>query len=245
MRVSPAAANRALTAASLALLAGCPSHAEPAPPARARVRVRAFTEATPVEHLVAVPPFAFAATTSGIDRWDLRSGQALHLGAQEGLAGERVQAIDVDRAHAQLWIATELGLSRYDLATSAFGPVPPPPEELGIDSFEGATLAAGDDGAWLGLAGGLFHISQDGAWTATGVTAPVADLVVDGAGTLWVGTAVGLFVERSGTWRPLGPERGCDLASVRFVALGPDGRAVAVGENDAGRQRIAIAEGDA
>jgi hypothetical protein len=244
MRVSTAAANRALSIAAMALVAGCPSHTEPAPPTRARVRVRSFTEATPVEHLVAVPPFAFAATSSGIDRWDLRSGQALHLGAEEGLAGERVQALDVDRAHAQLWIATELGLSRYDLTSSAFGAVPPPPEELGIDSFEGATLAAGDDGAWLGLTRGLYHVSQDGAWSATSVTAAVSDLVVDGAGTLWVGTAVGLFVERAGAWRPLGPERGCDLAAVRFVALGPDGRAIAVGENAGGRQRIAIAEGD-
>lgn len=248
MRVSTAAANRALRSAALfalVALAGCTSHAEPPPPPGARVRVRAFTEATPVSHIVAVPPFAFAATGSGIDRWDLRSGQAKHLGAEEGLAGQRVQALDVDRVRAQLWIATELGLSRYDLASSAFGPVPPPPEALGIDSFEGATLAASDRGVWLGLARGLFHVSADGAWSSTGITAPVSDLVVDAEGTLWVGTSVGLFVERAGVWRPLGPELGCDLASVRFVALGPDGRAVAVGENAGGRQRIAIAEGEA
>ncbi|HUS65566.1 MAG TPA: hypothetical protein VMZ28_13540 [Kofleriaceae bacterium] len=250
MRVSPAAANRrgltsAAALAALAALAGCTAHADPAPPPpRAQVRVRAFTEATPVVHIVAAPPFAFAATASGIDRWDLRSGQALHLGSADGLAGERVQAIDLDSSHAQLWIATEVGLTRYDLASSAFGPVPPPPEALGIESFEGATLAASDRGVWLGLARGLYHLSPEGVWSATGITAAVSDLLIDADGALWIGTAVGLFVERAGAWRALGPERGCDLAAVRFVALGPDGRAVAVGENGDGRQRVAVAEGE-
>ena len=85
MRVSPAAANRALRSAALvalAAVAGCTSHVEPPPPSRARVRVRAFTEATPVVHIVAVPPFAFAATGSGIDRWDLRSGGLIYYNAQ-------------------------------------------------------------------------------------------------------------------------------------------------------------------
>ena len=151
-------------------------------------------------HIVAAPPFAFAATASGIDRWDLRSGQALHLGAADGLAGERVQAIDLDRAHAQLWIATEVGLTRYDLASSAFGPVPPPPEALGIDSFEGATLAASERGVWLGLARGLYHLSPDGVWSATGITAAVSDLLIDAGGALWIGTPVALQTPSGDRW---------------------------------------------
>jgi hypothetical protein len=245
------AATRAHNARFVALVgvvvaaAGCPSRppAEPAP--RPGVRVRSFTEATAVHHILAVPPFAFAATGAGIDRWDLRSGQAVHLGSEHGLPGERVQALDFDPGHRELWIATDAGLTRYDLDEAAFRDVPPPPSVLGIDSFAGAVLAAArGGGTWIGLRRGLYRVSREGVWAPTGITSPVTSLLVDGDAALWIGTTVGLFVSRAGIATPLGPERGCDLASVRFVAVGPDGRVVAVGENAARRQRIAVAAGD-
>jgi hypothetical protein len=248
MRATKADANRAhpgrLAVVLFALAAGCPTPPAAGPLPQARVRVRSFTEATAVHHILAVPPFAFAATGSGIDRWDLRSGQAVHLGSEHGLPGERVQALDFDPEHRELWIATDAGLSRYDLDEAGFREVPPPPSVLGIDSFEGAALAAArGGGVWIGLRRGLYRVSRAGEWAPTGITSPVSDLLVDREDALWIGTAVGLFVSRAGVATLLGPERGCDLASVRFIAVGPDGRLVAVGENAARRQRIAVAAG--
>ena len=256
MRARPAAANRPSESAPRArcvrlavllgplLLSGCPDPAPAAPRPGARVRVRAFTEATAVHELLAVPPLVFAATGSGIDRWDLRSGQAVHLGADSGLPGTRVQALDHDRDSRELWIVTDEGLIRYDLEAAAFREVPPPPAVLGVDSFEHATVAtAADGGVWLGLPRGLYRVSREGDWAPTGITSGVNDLLVDGD-ALWIGTGVGLFVSRGGVARALGPERGCDLASVRLLALGPDGRVIAVGENAARRQRIAAVSGE-
>jgi hypothetical protein len=60
---------------------------------------------------------------------------------------------------------------------------------------------------------------------------------------LWIGTSIGIFVSMEGVEAPFGPERGCDLAEVRFVLPGPDGRAVVVGANALGQQRIVLASG--
>src|SRR5262249_50795344 len=161
---------------------------------RPPVRVRSFTEATPVRHILAVPPFAFAATSTGLDRWDLRSGQALHLGAEHGLPGERVLALDYDPG-GELWIATDAGMGRYGGKGDAFHEVPAPPDILGVDSFEGAAVSASATGAWIGLRRGLFHVTREGLWSATAISAPVTDLQADrGSDLLWIGTEVGLFV---------------------------------------------------
>jgi len=203
--------------------------------------VRSFTEATPVQHILAVPPFAFAATSTGLDRWDLRSGQAIHLGAEHGLPGERVQSLAYD-PRGELWVATEAGLARYDVQDAAFREVPPPPDLVDVDSFEGATVAAAPTGAWVGLRRGLYHVTPDGEWSPTGVSSPVTGLYLKpGTDLLWVGTSVGLFLSRAGAATPLGADRGCDMASVRFLARGPDGRTVVVGANAAREQRIAFA----
>jgi hypothetical protein len=248
MRVPRSDANRASSllrsvspALGAALLIACTA-APPLPPkVQPRVRVRSFTEASPVHHLLAVPPFAFAATSAGLDRWDLRSGRALHLGAEHGLPGQRVESLDYDR-RGELWIATDVGLVRYDVRDGAFREVRPPPPGLEIDSFDGAAVSAAPGGAWIGLRGGLFHVTREGEWSPTDVTAPVTDLYAEpDGGLLWIGTQVGLFVLRDGVASALGAELGCDLAAVRFLARGPDGRTVVVGENADRRERIAFA----
>ncbi|HYU14686.1 MAG TPA: hypothetical protein VEL05_01385, partial [Candidatus Acidoferrum sp.] len=232
---------RALAIAAALASAACPAARPTGPSERPRVRVRSFTEAAPVRHILAVPPFAFAATSTGLDRWDLRSGQALHLGAEHGLPGERVQALDYD-ARGEVWIATDAGMVRYRVQEDAFQEVPAPPDILGVDSFEGATVSATPTGAWVGLRRGLFHVTRDGVWTATAITAPVTDLHDEpGGDLLWIGTEVGLFISRDGVTGWLGPDQGCDLAAVRFVARGPDREAVVVGESREGEQRIALA----
>ncbi|HTE52018.1 MAG TPA: hypothetical protein VK698_14290 [Kofleriaceae bacterium] len=243
--VTRRAAALGVSFAGLLTTTACPSAPPVQPVDPPRVRVTSFTEATPVRHILGVPPFAFAATSAGLDRWDLRSGQALHLGLEHGLPGERVQSLDYD-LHGELWIATDAGLVRYDVEQAAFRAVRPPPAALGVDSFEGASISATPTGAWVGLRRGLFHVSRDGVWAPTDVTAPVTDLYAEpDEGDLWIGTAIGLFVLRGGLATPIGPDQGCDLTSVRFVAGGPDGRPVAVGQNRAGQERIALVTGGA
>lgn len=243
--VPPPARRAAFATSVVALVAACTSAPPVAPGPPPRVRVTSFTEATPVRHILAVPPFAFAATSAGLDRWDLRSGQALHIGLEHGLPGERVQSLDYD-LRGELWIATDAGLVRYDVERAAFREVPAPPPALGVDSFEGASISASPTGAWIGLRRGLFHVSREGAWVPTDVNVPVTDLYAEKATQdLWIGTTVGLFVLRGGLATTLGPDQGCDLASVRFVAGGPDGRPVAVGQNRAHQERVALVDGGA
>lgn len=234
--------RRAAVTLALALAGGACQAPQPVQPTEPpRVRVRSFTEATPVHRILAVPPFAFAATGAGLDRWDLRSGQALHLGAEHGLPGERVQSLDYD-LRGELWIATDAGVVRYDVGEAVFREVRPPPAELGVDSFEGAAVSATPAGAWIGLRRGLFHVTRDGDWAPAGVSAPVTGLYAEAGGeALWVGTAVGLHVLRGGVARALGPAEGCDVAAVRFIAAGPDGRPVVVGQSKGGQERVAFA----
>jgi hypothetical protein len=249
MRASSLDANRAplLTSSAVAcavalVVGGCRGGDPEEPVARPRVRVHAFTEAAPVHHILAVPPFAFAATSAGLDRWDLRSGRGIHLGAENGLPGERVVALDHD-SRGELWIVTDAGLVRYDVREAAFRAVPPP-STVAIDSFDGASVSAAPTGAWIGLRQGLFHVTREGVWSPAQVSAGVTDLHLDARGQLWVGTSVGLFLSRGGEATQLGRESGCDLAAVRFVAAAPDGRAVVVGENETREQRIAFASTD-
>lgn len=255
MRAYPAVANRAIhyppfdrviSWLALALAAvfatGCPNHVTDTQRAKPRVRVRSFTEATGVRQLVSVPPYVFAATGDGLDRWEPATGQVVRIRPENGLPGALVQDLAYDATDGELWIATDVGLTRYAVADQAFRDLPPPPEILGVESFDDAVITpAGDGAAWVGLPRGMFQVSREGEWAPTGITAAVNDLLVDKDGALWIATAVGLFVSQDGVATPLGAESGCDLASIRFLVQGPDERPIAVGKNAAGRQRIAIA----
>lgn len=209
------------------------------------MRVQSFTDATPVRALAAVPPFAFAATDGGLDRWDLRTGKRLQLSAEHGLPGEAVLALGADRERDWLWVATDAGLSRYDVAAATFTEVAPAPQVLQVGPLAGATLeAAGDGGVWLGLTGGLYYASVEGGWTNTGVTGAVHALHRDARGALWIGTDEGLLVTGADrVARALGPAEGCSLRRVTTLLAAPgDGDALAVGEGPGGEPRVAIAE---
>lgn len=206
--------------------------------------MRSFTEATAVRELVMVPPYAFAATNAGLDRWDLRSGNHIHLSAEHGLPDDHIIALHYD-GKAQLWVVTDSGLARYDVDTARFEHVPKPPPSFRLTDLEGASVVADSTGgAWLGLASGLYRVSANGQWTKTEIDAAVTSLFRSAAGDLWIGTDKGLFTISPRLEHKLGPEQFCDFAKVRFIAAAPDGGPVIVGENAAGNQRVAFHVGE-
>jgi hypothetical protein len=232
-----------LAGVALAVLAGCPPTPDPEPPRRTeRVRVRSFTEASAVRQLLAAPPYAFSVGDTGLDRWNLRTGEVLHITAEHGLPGERVEAMAHDPSRGWLWLATDTGIGRYDLGSSTFTSIPAPPEVLGLESLAAVALEpAADGGLWIGHDSGLYYTNTAGQWTNTGVTDPVTSIHVARDGWLWIGTGLGLIGRQpDGESFRYGIADGCDLQSVRFIVRAPDGGPLVVGENGAGKQRVVL-----
>lgn len=228
--------------ALVALAAGCTRSGAPGQTREQPVRVESFSEAAPVRAIAVIPPYAFSASRNGLDRWNLGNGQSLHLSAEHGLPGDRVAALSYDSGRGWLWIATDQGVTRYEVQSGAFAEIPPPPMVLGLLPLNQVVIEpAGDGGLWLGNQRGLFYTNPDGQWTDTLLTEPVTALLRTRDGWLWVGTAAGLVGRHpEGETYRYGPEQGCDIQSVRFLAGAPGDVALAVGENDQGQQRIAL-----
>ena len=227
----------------LAVIAGCPNDPKPTGPTKTeRVRVRSFTEASPVRSVAVVSPYVFTAPERGLDRWDIASGARLHLSAEHGLPGSAVAAMAADAKRGWLWIATDGGITRYDVKSATFAEVPPAPSVLGVADLSGVALEpAGDGGLWIGHGKGLFYTNPDGQWTATGITDPVTALMRSRDGVLWIGSKRGLYSRQAdGETYELGFAQGCDVSEVRFIVRAPDGGPLVVGANGNGDQRIVL-----
>ncbi len=239
-KIAPVAAVAAV------LLAGCPrdSDTTPAKKTATMVRVRSFTEATQVTSVTAVLPYGFTATVRGLDRWDLRTGQRLLLTADHGLPGDRVMATALDAGRGWLWLATDGGLTRYEIESGVFTGVPPAPTDAlaSLASDVRALSPAGTGGVWIGGPAGLAYADSAGDWKHVGLNQPVAALHRDKQGNLWIGTdGHGVFVRKlDGTIETYGNKHHQMVRTVRFITEGPDGAPVIVGETDDGKQRIAI-----
>ncbi|RMH41355.1 MAG: hypothetical protein D6689_11340 [Deltaproteobacteria bacterium] len=226
-------------------LSACPRGGGDAVPARgATVRVRSFTDTAPVSSVAAVSPYVFAATSRGLDRWDVTTGQRLWLTADHGLPGDRVMAIALDEGRRWLWVATDGGLSRYDIEAGVFDGVAPAPTEAlsAIEADVRAVAPAGPGGVWVGGPAGLAYADPQADWRLVGLAQPVTALARDRAGTLWIGTAGhGLFVHRiDGTLAQLTEADHQAVRTVRFLAEAPGGAVIVVGDAADGAQRVAI-----
>jgi hypothetical protein len=228
-----------------ALAAGCPGHEGSVrePGFQTQARVSSFSESSAVRLLAAAPPYVFAAPERDLVRWDPRTGEALTLDGEHGLPGERVEAMAYDKSSGVLWVATDRGVSLYNVEHNTF-------RSLGdgrVESFAGVAVAPADDGGvWLGYQGGLVHVDAAGTWQESEISQPVSALLVGRDGALWIGTSAGAMSRApSGEMTRFGPEQGCDVSKVRFIAETPDGTPVIVGENKAGEQRIALVLSDA
>lgn len=216
----------------------CTTKAKPTDRLPRRARIHNFTEATSVTRVVSAPPYAFAATASGLDQWDLRSGRQISLAPLATFA-ERVIDLAYDPRRRVLWIVGADGVARFDLDLGAVTHLPPPPANERAAAFLGAVVTPSPDGGvWLGLADGLYFADPAGVWQATGITAPVLALHQEGK-RVWVGTSDGLYLTAPN--QPAEPSA-CDLIDVRALVDAPGSGILAVGEVD-GEQRVGHIDG--
>jgi hypothetical protein len=233
---------RALLALSCLCLAGCPKPpaVEEAPVQQAEVV--SFSEGSPVRSLVAIPPYVFSASRRGLDRWGPSPAQSLQLSAEHGLPGDHVESMAHDPMRNWLWIATDSGITRYELGGGTFSEIPVPPPKLDLMPLTPAVIEpAGDGGLWLGHARGLFYASPTGGWSETAIRERITALHRTPDGTLWAGTERGIIqIVPGGDSLRYGATQGCDVERVRFIATAPGDVPLVVGDNAAGEQRVVI-----
>jgi hypothetical protein len=234
----------------LVLVAACPPPEpmplRPLPPVSGgKVRVRVFTEPTPVKNVKTVGRFTFVATDDALQRWDDK-GVVMTMSAETGLSGEHVVALTTDAERKWMWVLTDGGLGRYDAGVEVYSEIMAPPTSLGIDYLaiakEGvASLAPGDGGVWLGISKGLFFVSDKGGWVTTPLKDPIQALVRDRAGWLWIATKGGLVARKpSGDVVRIGDAQGCEVVVPRLLVEAPDDQVMVIGADAAGRERLAI-----
>jgi hypothetical protein len=241
-----AGTRRGLVLAPLAVAclcaAGCP---KPPPVEKVPVRqaeVASFSEGSPVRALAVVPPYVFSASRRGLDRWGSNPGQSLQLSAEHGLPGDHVEAMAYEQMRQWLWIATDSGITRYQVSSGTFSEIPPPPPKLDLMPLAPVVIEpAGDGGLWLGHARGLFYASPAGGWSETAIRERITALHRTPDGTMWAGTENGIIqIVPGGDSLRYGATQGCDVERVRFIATAPGDVPLVVGDNAAGEQRVVI-----
>jgi hypothetical protein len=207
-----------------------------------KVRVRVFTEPSPVRMLASAGKFVFVATDGDLERWDAE-GRVLPVSTHG-----QIVALSPDIDRRWVWILTDRGLGHYEVGADVFQPVMPPASiglEFALLASEGASIAPSTEGGvWLGTAHGLVSVAPDGSWSATGMTTPVNALARDGAGWLWVATKTGLVARKpNGDVVNVGPTEGCAIVDPRLMVELPDDRMLVIGADESGRDRLAIGKG--
>lgn len=242
--------SRSLLLGLVAAVAACPAPEPPPvlipPVSTGKVRVRVFTETSPVRMLAPAGRYLFVGTDSDLERWD-PSGQVLTLSAESGLPGSHVAALAPDPERRWVWILTEGGLGHYDAGAELYRELPPPPASLGLDF---AALAkdpttsvapAEDGGVWLASAHGLVYASGPGGWTPTPIKEPIRALARDRAGWLWVAARSGLLARRpSGETMRIGAAQGLAVTEPRLVVELADDRMLVIGADAEGHDRLAL-----
>jgi hypothetical protein len=241
-----AVSSRRLAAIACVALGGCPTPEPQAPvvTSTARVRVRVFTEPSPVRLLASAGRFVFVGTDNDLERWDDKDG-VLPMSAQNGLSGSQIVALAPDHDRHLVWILTEGGLGHYDVKAEVYRELGAPPASIGLDfaaiAKEGGVVAPSTDGgAWLGTKAGLVYVSALGGWASTPIKEPIQGLVRDRAGWLWVATKGGLVARKpTGETVRIGVPEGCGVMEPRLLVELADGMLV-IGADDTGRDRLAF-----
>jgi len=232
------------------MVAGCPPPEPPAAPippvSTGKVRVRVFTEPSPVRLLAPAGRFVFVGTDTDLERWDLDGG-VLTLSADHGLSGSHIAALVPDPDRRWVWILTEGGLGHYDASAELYSEMPPPPASVGIDfaalaKEATASVAPADDGgAWLASPHGLVYVSARGGWTSTPIKDPIRALARDHAGWLWVAAKGGLIARKpNGETVRIGSGQGLAIAEPRILVELAGDRMLVIGADADGHDRLAF-----
>ncbi|MDB4960941.1 MAG: two component regulator propeller domain protein [Myxococcales bacterium] len=231
-------------------VAACPPPEPPAAPippvSTGKVRVRVFTEPSPVRMLAAAERFVFVATEQDLERFD-DGGGVFALTPATGLSGNQVIALGPDPDRKAVWIVTDGGLGRYETQSEVYTSVTDPPASIGLDFTTlakegGASIAsAKDGGAWIGTAEGLIYVSAKGGWTKTPIKDPIRAVSRDHAGWLWIAATTGMIARRpNGETIRIGPAHGLTIVAPRMLVEMPGDRMLVVGTDEAGHERIAF-----
>jgi hypothetical protein len=234
----------------VAMVAGCPPPEPPVPPippvvSTGKVRVRVFTEPSPVKTIGRAGRFLFVATDDALQRWD-DAGALLVMNAENGLSGDHVVALAADVDRKWLWVLTDGGLGHYDASSEVYTEMTAAPASLAIDypalAKDGASLAAAaEGGVWLGTTRGLVFASSKGGWLALPIKDPVRALIRDRAGWLWIATKTGLIGRKpNGDLVKIGAAQGCEVAEPRLLVEAPGDRVMVIGADADGHERIAV-----
>jgi hypothetical protein len=234
----------------LAAVSACPAPELPPAPippvSTGKVRVRVFTEPSPVRAVGAVGKIVFVATEDAVERWD-DQGNVLAMSSDNGLPGMHIVAVAADADRKRLWILSDGGFGSYDTESKVYSEVTPPPPGLGVDYAAiakegGASVApAVDNGAWLGTSHGLVYVSDRGGWAQTSIKDPVRALLRDRTGWLWIAQKAGLSARKpTGDIIKIGSAQGLDIAEPRLLVEAPGDRVLVIGGDDQGHERIAI-----
>lgn len=241
---------RSLLVGLVATVAACPPPEPPAAPippvSTGKVRVRVFTEPSPVRLLAPAGRFVFVGTDTDLERWDLDGG-VLALSADHGLSGNHVAALASDPERRWVWILTEGGLGHYDAGAELYSEMPPPPASVGVDfgalaKEATASVAPGEDGgAWLASVHGLVYVSAQGGWASTPIKDPIRALARDHAGWLWVAAKGGLIARKpTGETVRLGGAQGLAIAEPRILVELAGDRMLVIGADAEGHDRLAF-----
>ncbi|HEY4180757.1 MAG TPA: hypothetical protein VGM90_28125 [Kofleriaceae bacterium] len=239
--------RQALLVGALVGLAACPP---PSPTVRlppvstGKVRVRVFTEPSPVRFVVGAEKFVFVATGDDLERFD-DGGGVFALSTATGQSGNQVLALGPDPERRLVWILSDAGVGRYDSRSEVYSQLDAPPASIGLDfaalAKEGATIAsAGDGGAWIGTAKGLLYVSAQGGWTSTPIKDPIRAVLRSHDDWVWIATTTGMIARKpTGETLRIGAGQGLAISSPRLLIETGD-RVMVVGTDDAGKERIAF-----
>ena len=205
------------------------------PVSTGKVRVRVFTEPSPVKSVKTVGRFVFVATESHVERWE--GGSVVPLAAGEG-----VQIVTLANDEQRVWILSDAGIGVYDTTSEEYRDILIAPAFIDFAAMtRDASMTPADDGVWIGNGRGLVHVASDGTWTPSAIKEPIVALQRDRAGWLWVATASGLVVRRpNGDIIPVGAAQGCGVDEPRMLVELPHDQLMAIGVDENGQELIAI-----
>ncbi|MFN0252239.1 MAG: hypothetical protein ACKV2T_35510 [Kofleriaceae bacterium] len=214
-----------------------------------KVRVRVFTEPSPVRMVVGAERFVFVATGDDLERFD-EGGGVFALSSATKRESSTVLGLGPDPERKLVWILSDSGVGRYDSQTETYDELLEPPASIGLD-FEalekdgGASIAAASDGgAWIGTSKGLLYVSAKGGWTNTAIKEPIKAVVRDRAGWLWIATTTGLIArDPKGASAQIGAGQGLIVSSPRLLVELPGDRMLVIGTDEQGRERVAFGKG--